>query len=450
MAEPEMRGLKRPPKANWRKEKKYSMLEQILTWQNLGTAIAQVKRNKGSGGTDGMQTEDIGAYIQAHGNTLRKQILEGNYKPSAVRTVEIPKPQGGKRKLGIPTVIDRVIQQAISQQLTPIYEKQFSNQSYGFRPGRNAHQAVNQAQKYLNEGKIWVIELDLEKFFDKVNHDRLMQLLSKTIADKRLLKLIRAYLRSGIMEDGTVSQRIEGTPQGSPLSPLLSNIVLDDLDKELEKRGHSYVRYADDCSIYVKSESAAKRTAASIIRYIEEELLLKVNREKTRISQPEESTLLGFSFQLHKDGVWEIRIAGKAVGRIKEKCKVITSRSNGMSEEERLKKLKQVTEGWVNYFIIAMAHPVMESLDGFVRTRLRICQWKTWKKPSARIAGLLKAGVKRQRAEKWGYSSKGYCRVANSPILQTTLTNNYFVKRGYVSFLTTYETKRRNAAKPLF
>jgi group II intron reverse transcriptase/maturase len=272
-----------------------------------------------------------------------------------------------------------------------------------------------------------------------------MSILARTITDKRLLKLIRAYLQSGVMEGGTISVRTIGTPQGSPLSPLLSNIVLDELDKELEKRGHSFVRYADDCSIYVKTEKAAKRVAESVIRFIEDKLLLKVNREKTKISRPENSVLLGFSFQPRKEGGWEIRIADKSVGRIKEKCRKITSRSNGMSEEQRLDKLRQTTVGWVNYFMIAEAKWVMEALDKFLRVRLRICQWKAWKTPSGRARGLRKAGAKERDAIRWCYTSNGICRTAHNWILQTTLTNAYFIKRGFVSFVNTYRNGRQKA-----
>ena len=342
--------------------------------------------------------------------------------------------------LGIPTVIDRLIQQAINQWLSPRCEAQFSDQSYGFRPNRNTHQAVLQAQHYLNAGKVWVIEIDLEKFFDKVSHDRLMYLLSRRIEDKATLRLIRKYLTSGILEGGMVSQRTEGTPQGSPLSPLLSNIVLDELDKELEKRCHSYVRYADDCSIYIQSEQSALRVAESIIKYIEEKLLLKVNREKTKISRPTESTLLGFSFFRSTKG-WEIRISEQSVGRITKKIKDITNRSNGLSEEERIGKIQSMLEGWVTYYIIAKAKTVMKSLDELVRVRLRICQWKAWRRPRTRVRQLLKLGKSKQKAYEWGNSSKGYCRVAHSPILQTTMTTSYFSKGGYGGFYSTYHRK---------
>lgn len=424
------------------------MLEEILSRWNIDKALAQVMRNKGAAGIDGMQTDALRDYLNTNWQSLRARILEGSYKPSAVRKVEIPKPQGGVRMLGIPTVLDRLLQQAISQWLMPKYEAQFSNHSYGFRPNRNCHQAVMQAQTYLNEGRVWVVELDLEKFFDKVNHDRLMSVLSRTVSDKPTLKLIRSYLTSGILEGGVVSQRIEGTPQGSPLSPLLSNIVLDEFDKELEKRGHAYVRYADDCSIYVKSEAAAKRVAESVIKFIEDKLLLKVNRTKTKISRPNESTLLGFSFFQDKGG-WEIRISEKSVGRITEKVKDITSRSTGQSEREKIGKLNSVINGWVSYFVIARAKTVMQDLDRLVRVRLRICQWKVWKKPATRVRNLLKLGVSKQKAYEWGNSSKGYCRVAHSPILQTTLNNKVFTQRGYKGFYNTYHGKAE-VQLPLF
>ena len=431
-----MKGLLRPPC----REKKSRMLEEILNRRNIEKALEQVMRNKGSNGIDGMQTDELREYLKTNWQRLRMEILEGSYEPSPVRKVEIPKPQGGVRTLGIPTVIDRMLQQAISQWLSPKYEEQFSEHSYGFRPNRNTHQAVVQAQSYLNEGKVWVIEIDLEKFFDKANHDRLMYLLSRRIEDKPTLRLIRKYLTCGILEGGMVSQRIEGTPQGSPISPLLSNIVLDELDKELEKRGHSYVRYADDCSIYVQSEASAKRVAESIVEYIEEKLLLKVNREKTKISRPTESSLLGFSFFRNGNG-WEIRIADKSIGRITKKIKDIASRSNGLSEKVRIGKIQSIINGWVNYFVIAKAKKVMKGLDELVRVRLRICQWKSWKRTKTRVRQLFKLGASKQKSYEWGNSSKGYCRVSHSPILQTTMNNSYFIKRGLRGFSNTYDQR---------
>src|SRR5215210_8592987 len=360
-----------------------SMLEEILDIRNVQKAFKQVAANKGAGGIDGMQTDELRDHLNANWQTLRDEIFEGNYRPQAVRKVEIPKPQGGTRMLGIPTVKDRLLQQAIAQWLSPKNEEGFSNHSYGFRPGRNAHQAVLQAQAYLNDGYEYVIELDLEKFFDKVNHDKLMGLLAKQITDKRILKLIRSYLTSGIMEGGVASPRTEGTPQGSPLSPLLSNIVLNELDKELEARGHRYVRYADDCSIYVHSEKSAQRVMGTITDYIESKLKLKVNRTKSKVSRPNESTLLGFSFYRSKSG-WEIRIAPKSLDRIKTKMKEQTQRNNPAPAKEKIKKTEAVIRGWVNYFSIAKAKSKMKELDEMIRTRLRIGIWKQWKKPKTR------------------------------------------------------------------
>lgn len=342
-------------------------------------AFKQVVANKGAGGIDDMQTDELRDYLNANWQTLRKDILEGNYKPQPVRKVEIPKPQGGTRMLGIPTVKDRLLQQSIAQWLSPKYEEQFSNYSYGFREGHNAHQAVLQAQLNLNEGYEWVIELDLERFFDRVNHDKLMGLLAKKITDKRMLKLIRSYLTSGIMEDGVVSPRTEGTPQGSPLSPLLSNIVLNELDKELQARGHRFVRYADDCSIYVKSEKSAQRVMETVTEYIESKLKLKVNRSKSKVSRPTESTLLGFSFYRSEKG-WEIRIAPKSLVRIKKKMKEQTRRKDPTPAKEKIKKMEAIIRGWVNYFAIAKAKSKMQQLDEQVRTRLRMGIWKQWKK----------------------------------------------------------------------
>ena len=413
------------------------MLEEILDRRNLGKALEQVIGNKGSGGVDGMQTDELRDYLNGHYQVLKAAILEGVYEPSPVRNVSIPKPQGGTRMLGIPTVKDRLIQQAISQWLSPRYEEQFSEQSYGFRPHRSAHQAVLQAQHYLQSGKTYVVELDLENFFDLVNHDRLMWRLGKMIADSRTLKLIHQYVRGGIMQDGIVSQRTQGTPQGSPLSPLLSNIVLDELDKELERRGHSFVRYADDCSIYVASKKAAQRVLCSITSYIETRLKLKVNRAKTKISRPYQSRLLGFSFYQSK-GKWEIRVAEKSIQRVKEKCRQILQRSNGKSSKEKISQLKLIVNGWVNYFMIAKAKWITRSIDEFVRTRLRMGKWKEWKNNKTRRKNLLSLGIGKQKAYEWSNSSKGYCRLAHSPILCRSLNNAYWSKQGYDGFYQIY------------
>lgn len=423
-----------------------SMLEEILDIRNVKKALEQVTGNKGAGGIDGMQTDELRDYLNAHWQTLRKEILEGNYVPDPVRKVEIPKAGGGTRMLGIPTVKDRLLQQAIAQWLSPQYEDGFSNHSYGFREGRNAHQAVLQAQLNLNEGYDWVIELDLEKFFDRVNHDKLMGLLAKQLKDKGTLKLIRSYLNSGIMEDGVVSPRTGGTPQGSPLSPLLSNIVLDELDKELEARGHRYVRYADDCSIYVKSEKSAERVKESITAYIESQLKLKVNCRKSKVSRPQESTLLGFSFY-RSGSKWEIRIAPKSLEKIRKKMKGQTRRSDPSPAREKIKKMDAVIRGWVNYFSIAKAKRKMQELDEQVRTRLRMWLWKQWKKPKTKMQNLLKLGIKRQQAYEWSNSCKGYCRVAHSPILCRALNNEHFTRLRYIGFANYYYWKTEHQTK---
>jgi RNA-directed DNA polymerase len=318
-----------------------------------------------------------------------------------------------------------------------LYEEQFDKNSFGFRRGKNAHQAVQAAKEYINEGNAWIIELDLEKFFDKVNHQKLMALLSVTVKDKGTLKLIHAYLKSGIMEGGMVSQRTEGTPQGSPLSPLLSNIMLHELDKELNRRGHKFVRYADDCSIYVRSERSAQRVAESITYYIEKKLRLKVNRDKTKISRPAQSQLLGFSFYKSKES-YEIRISSKTLKRIKEKCKRITRSSDPASQQLKLKKLEVVMRGWVNYFKIAKAKSNLQKLDEMIRTRLRIITWRSWKRIKTKVRNLIKLGIAKSRAYMWGNSSKGACRIAHSPILCRTLNIDYWRKAGYIGFYDYY------------
>ncbi len=414
------------------------MLKTIMSRRNIEKALVPVIGNKGSAGVDGMQTDELRDYLNANYQELLREVVEGRYQPAAVRKVEIPKPQGGKRMLGIPTVLDRLIQQAISQWLSQFYEPEFSKFSYGFRPNRNAHQAVKQAQAFLNEGKEWVIELDLEKFFDKVNHDKLMGLLRRRVKDEGTLQLIHRYLRSGIMEGGLISQRTEGTPQGSPLSPLLSNIILDELDRELTRRNHSFVRYADDCSIYVRSEKSATRVLENITRYIEGSLKLKVNKEKSKVSKPTESYLLGFSFYRSKDE-WEARISSKSLKRVKEKCKMVTRRNNGLNLEEKLRKLEPVIRGWVNYFLIAKSKSALKGLDQYIRSRLRAGLWRDWKKSRTRIRNLIRLGASKQKAYEWGNTSKGYCRVAHSPILCTTINNTYLQKMGYIGFSLQYE-----------
>jgi len=428
------------------KEFFFSMLEEILDIRNVQRAFKRVTANKGVGGIDGMQTDELRDYLNTNWQTLRSDILEGNYRPHAVKKVEIPKSGGGRRMLGIPTVIDRLIQQAISQWLSPNYEEDFSSNSYGFRPKRNAHQAVLKAQEYLDSGYIWIVELDLDKFFDRVNHDKLMSLLSLKIKDKRTLKLIRSYLNSGIMENGLVTPRREGTPQGSPLSPLLSNVILNELDSTLEERGHRFVRYADDCSIYVRSNKSASRVMDKIALFLEERLKLKVNREKSKVSTPAQSRLLGFSFY-KRDKRWKLRIAPTSLSRIKETIRKDTMRSKSMTLTSRVLKLGATIHGWVNYFSLAEAKSHMIELDKLTRKRLRMILWKQWKGSRGRERNLMKLGIPKRRAFQLANTRKAYCRVANSPILRTTLNNVYFSKHGFEGFANYYYWKTTHQTK---
>jgi RNA-directed DNA polymerase len=416
------------------------MLTAILDIRNITYALNQVCSNKGAGGVDGMQTDELRDFMSTHWASLKAALQSGSYQPNSVRKVEIPKPQGGTRMLGIPTVKDRLIQQAIAQWMSGFWEPDFHPHSYGFRPGKNAHQAVLQAQTYLNEGKTHVVELDLAKFFDVVNHDKLMSLVSKKITDKPTLKLVGKYLRSEIMAGGVSSQRVSGTPQGSPLSPLLSNILLHELDLELSKRGLSFVRYADDCSIYVRSRKSAIRVMSSITKYLEEVLLLRVNREKSKISHPMRSTLLGFSFYKTK-GMWRIRISDKSVRGIKEKLRTRLPRNKAQQVETAMKGLKSVIRGWVQYFQLADLKSVCHRLDELLRSRVRKLFWQKWQKIKTRMRNLLQLGVPKWRAYRWSNTSKGASRTAHSPILQRSLSNEVLRKKGLPGF---YETYRNN------
>lgn len=407
-----------------------NLLEKILERENLNLAYRRVVKNGGSHGVDGMQVNELLPYLKQNGSALLAAIREGKYRPHSVRRVEIPKPDGGIRLLGIPTVVDRMIQQAFHQILDPIFDKEFSNHSYGFRAGRNAHQAVKQAQQYQTEGYKIVVDVDLEKFFDKVNHDKLMHLVSKKIEDKRVLKLIRLYLESGIMVNGVVTGTEEGTPQGGPLSPLLSNIMLDELDKELEKRGHKFCRYADDCNIYVKSHRAGLRVMKSITSWIENRLKLRVNQTKSAVDYPSRRKFLGFSFYRNKEGVG-VRVHSKALERFKEKVRRMTSRSNGTSMEVRIMKLHQLIVGWVNYFKLADIKNHCQKLDEWIRRRLRMCYWKDWKKIKTKYENLKRLGLPEDKSWEYANSRKGYWRIAGSFILHKTITNQFLEKVGF-------------------
>jgi RNA-directed DNA polymerase len=405
------------------------LLEQILSKANMRSAYLQVTGNKGAGGVDGIEAKDFGGQLKAEWETIKRELETGGYQPKAVRRVKIPKPNGGERKLGIPTYMDRLIQQAISQELTKMYDPGFSENSYGLRSERNAHQALEKAKEYINAGYSHVVDLDLEKFFDRVNHDYLMNELSKKVTDKRVLKLIHKILRAEIHEDGKSTPAREGVPQGGPLSPLLSNIILDKLDKELEKRGHCFVRYADDCSIYVKSKRAGERVMASISAYIEKELKLKVNIEKSTVTRPWFSKLLGFTFY-HKKGTKGIAVHRKSIASYKEKIRLITSRSKPIPMEERMMEIRRLNQGWGNYFKLSEAKSVFEALDEWLRSRVRLCYWKQWKKTKTRINHLKQLGIKPNQAYQWGNTRKGYWRTVHSPILTRALDNAYLKKEG--------------------
>lgn len=419
------------------------LMERILSRENLLSALKRVERNKGSHGVDGMPVQNLRKHILEHWETVKVELLEGTYEPKPVRRVEIPKPNGGVRLLGIPTVTDRLIQQAIAQVLNSLYDPMFSEHSYGFRPNRSAHDAVRKAKGYIREGNRWVVDIDLEKFFDKVNHDRLMGTLAKRIEDKRLLKLIRKYLKSGIMIDGIVTSSEEGTPQGGPLSPLLSNIVLDELDKELEERGHKFVRYADDCNIYVKTRKAGNRVMNSITRFIEGKLKLKVNLGKSAVDRPWKRKFLGFSFTFHKES--KVRIAKESLERIKSKIREITSRKKPYSMEFRIEKLNQYMMGWCGYFALADTPSVFNKMDSWIKRRLRMCMWKDWKKPSTKVRKLTGLGVPEGKAYEWGNSRKSYWRISKSPILHKTLGNSYWSSLGLKSLMSRYETLRQSS-----
>ncbi|WP_096552407.1 group II intron reverse transcriptase/maturase [Ureibacillus thermosphaericus] len=417
------------------------LLNQILSRENMLQALKRVEQNKGSHGVDMMPVQNLRQHIVENWLSIKEAILKGTYEPMPVRRVEIPKPDGGVRLLGIPTVTDRLIQQAIAQVLSKVYDPTFSENSYGFRPNRSAHDAVRKAKEYIRDGYRWVVDMDLEKFFDKVNHDRLMGTLAKRIQDKPLLKLIRKYLQSGVMINGVVSSTLEGTPQGGPLSPLLSNIVLDELDKELERRGHKFVRYADDCNIYVKSKRAGLRTMASIQRFIEGTLRLKVNEKKSAVDRPWKRKFLGFSFTYHKEP--KVRIAKESLKRMKNKVREITSRKMPYPMEYRIQKLNQYLMGWCGYFALADTKSIFLGLDKWIRRRLRMCLWKNWKKPKTKIRNLIQLGVPQWQAYEWGNTRKSYWRISNSPILHRTLGNSNWRNQGLKSLEARYENLRQ-------
>jgi len=416
------------------------LLEQILNRDNLNRAYKQVKRNKGAGGIDGMQVDELLPYLREHKNELVQFLRDGKYRPQPVRRVEIPKENGRTRKLGIPTVVDRLIQQAICQVLSPIFEKQFSNNSFGFRPKRSAHDALKRCQTNITDGYKWVVDMDLEKYFDTVNQSKLIQILSETIKDGRVISLIHKFLRAGVMVGGMFEDSPEGVPQGGPLSPLLGNIMLNECDHELERRGHRFVRYADDLLIFCKSRKAATRTLNHILPYIEEKLFLKVNREKTQVARVKQVKYLGYGFYIHK-GEGRLRIHPKSVQKFRDKIREITGRSNGMGTLARKTRLNQVIRGWINYFKLADAKNLIRELDEWIRSRIRMVTWKRWKKVRTRFENLKRLGIKEEQAWMWANTRKGYWRTAHSPILSIALSNERLKRAGYLSLMECYSAK---------
>jgi RNA-directed DNA polymerase len=418
-------------------------LDNILDERNLLLACGQVIENEGAPGIDGMRTEELYTWLVGHWKTLQEEVKSDRYRPAAVRRVEIPKPNGGIRQLGIPTVTDRMLQQSIAQELDKYYDSTFSETSYGFRRGRSTHDALERAQAYLNEGYDYIVEIDLEKFFDRVNHDRLMSRLSQQIEDKGVLRLIRRYLTCGVLEDGVKRTTTEGTPQGGPLSPILSNIVLDELDKELESRKLRFVRYADDISIFVGSQKAAERILDHLTLWIENRLKLRVNREKSGIRRPSKGQLLGFGFWHAPGGQIRPRVSEKSYIRLKAKIRKITQRNWPLSMEKRIRKLMQVTRGWVNYFAYADAQTRLRRIEEWTQARLRMCIWKQWKRVKTRITSLRKLGASKQQSYEWGNTRKGYWRTAHSPILNTTITCERLKQKGYIPLTEMYTLRRK-------
>ena len=417
------------------------LLEQTVSRVNMRESLKRVERNKGAPGGDGMTVKELRPYLRDHWSSLREALLSGTYRPQPVKRVEIPKPTGGTRLLGIPCVLDRLIQQAVQQVLTPVFDPHFSHSSYGFRPGKRGHDAVRQAREYVRDKYAWVVDIDLEKFFDRVNHDMLMARVARRVSDKPVLRLIRRFLESGILIDGLVSRSDEGTPQGGPLSPLLSNIMLDDLDKELERRGHKFVRYADDCNIYVRSRRSGERVKSSVTSFLENRLHLKVNESKSAVDRPWVRKFLSFS--LLRDKERRIRIAPQSVVKVKEKIRSLTKRSWSVSMSERIKQLNQYLGGWLGYFALAESKSIFAELDGWLRRRLRMCQWKQWKRTRTRVRELRALGLNELHVWEAAGSRKSYWRISRTPSLHKALNNAYWREQGLASLEERYLAIRK-------
>ena len=410
------------------------LMEAVVERENMVQALKRVEANKGAPGVNGMPVTELRGYLRVHWPSIKEALLEGRYEPSPVRKVEIPKPDGkGMRQLGIPTVVDRLIQQALHQVMTPLFDPGFSERSYGFRPGRSAHQAVRQAREYVSEGRRWVVDMDLEKFFDRVNHDILMARVARRVKDKRVLRVIRRYLQAGMMEGGLVTQRAEGTPQGGPLSPLLSNILLDDLDKELEKRGHAFCRYADDCNLYVRTKRAGERVMTSITRFLHERLKLRVNPEKSAVDRPWNRKFLGYSMTANRQPL--LKAASRSVERLKSKLRALFRQGRGRNIPTFIRELAPVLRGWVNYFCLAEVKGIMEELDGWIRRKLRGLFWRQWKRSYTRAKNLMKRGLDEARAWQSATNGRGPWWNAGASHMNAAFPKKFFDTLGLVSLL---------------